>query len=190
MRSCAVVVLLLVGGCECYARTRIVSMSGKRGATRREVLNGDSITKQFYDPNGWRKDLPYGWSPLLVVTLGAVAASYGGSRRSEFYDEMRVLSSGVKNTGQTSHKPMVTLSPGRASGQVSVEITAAAAVPDVVDAIWVTDAGTGEIFAGRRFLPKEPKELVLVVARGRRFVAAAHCAIDGVWEGDTVVANA
>jgi hypothetical protein len=82
----------------------------------------------------------------------------------------------------------VTLSPGRASGQVSVEITAAAAVPDVVDAIWVTDADTGEIFAGRRFLPKEPKELV--VARGRRFVAAAHCAIDGVWEGDTVVADA
>ncbi len=161
----------------------------KGAVRRREILDGSSLTKQFYDPDGWRSKLPPGWSPLLVVTLGAAAASYGGSQRSRFYDELRVLSSGAKNQSQTSHSPMVTLAPGRASGQVSVEITAVATAPDTVDIIWATDADTGEIFAGRKFLPKERSKLVLLVARGRRFVPSAHCVVDGVWEGDVVVAD-
>ena len=99
------------------------------------------------------------------------------------------LGGGAKNQGKP-HLPMVTLSPGRAPGQVAVEITAVASAPDAIDYIWATDAATGEIFEGRKFVPKETPSLVFIVPRGRRFVPSAHGTSDGVWEGEAVVAEA
>ena len=152
-------------------------MNAKRkpAVSRRDVLSGDSLTRQFYDPDGFRSGLPPGWSPALVVALGSAAASYGGSKRSKFFAELRELAAaGVKNQGAVSHVPTVTLSAGRAPGQVSVEITALARAPDALDYIWAADADTGEIFEGRKFLPKETPSLVFIVARGRRIVPSVQ----------------
>ena len=44
------------------------------GVSRRDVLDGSSLTKRFYDPAGWRSKLPPGWSPALVLSIGALAA--------------------------------------------------------------------------------------------------------------------
>ena len=162
----------------------------KGAVSRREVLDGSSLTKQFYDPEGWRKGLPPGWSPVLVLSLGAVAANYGSSVRSKLFDELNELGSGVKNQGKTSHVPIVTLSPGRKSGQISVDITAPVSAPDSIDAIWAIDADTGEVVSGRRFAAAEPPRLAVLVERGRRIVPLVHCVMDGVWEGEAVVANA
>ena len=183
---------LLVLGCECYVTPRATVRMGARkndAVSRREVIDGSSVTKQFYDPDGFRSGLPPGWSPALVLVLGSAAASFGGSRRSKLFDEMRELGGGAKNQGKP-HLPMVTLSPGRAPGQVAVEITALASAPDAIDYIWATDADTGEIFEGRKFVPKESPSLVFIVPRGRRFVPSAHGTSDGVWEGEAVVAEA
>jgi hypothetical protein len=173
-------------------RVPVARMGAKRKNTmsRREVLDGSSVAKSFYDPDGFRASLPPGWSPALVLSIGAVAANYGSSVRSRLFSELQELGSGVKNHGGASHMPIVTLSPGRKSGQVSVEITAPVSAPDAIDAIWAADADTGEVFAGRRFLPKERSSLPLNVDRGRRFVPYVHCVIDGVWEGDSIVAEA
>ena len=71
-----------------------------------------------------------------------------------------------------------------------MEITALARAPDAIDYIWAADADTGEIFEGRKFLPKETPSLVFIVARGRRIVPSVHSTMDGVWEGQTFVAEA
>ena len=195
MQRVALAALLAVG-CECYVvprASRICMMGAKRGGvSRREVLDGSSITKQFYDPDGWRAGLPPGWSPALVLSLGAIAASYGSSVRSKLFDELRELSdAGGKNQGQVPHTPTVTLSAGRKIGQVSVEVTApAASTPDAIDFIWLSDAATGEIFSGRKFGPKERPSLVIQVAAGRRIVPSVHSTRDGVWEGAAFVAEA
>ena len=183
---------LIVLGCECYVTPRATIRMGARknnAVSRREVLDGSSVTKQFYAPDGFRSGLPPGWSPALVLALGSAAASYGGSRRSKLFDEMRELGGGAKNQGKP-HLPMVTLSPGRAPGQVAVEITAVASAPDAIDYIWATDADTGEIFEGRKFVPKETPSLVFIVPRGRHIVPSVHGTSDGVWEGEAVVAEA
>ena len=159
----------------------------KSAVSRREVLDGSSLTKQFYDPEGFRSGLPPGWSPALVLTLGAAAASYGGSVRTKLFDDMQELASGVtKNQGKEAYRPTVLLTPGRKSGEVSVEITAPASA--AADYVWASDAETGEIFAGRKFGQETPK-LAILVSRGRRFVPTAHCTVDGsVWEGEAIVA--
>jgi len=165
-------------------------MGTKKTVSRREALDGNSLTKQFYDPDGFRAGLPLGWSPALVVSLGAVAAQYGSTRRSQLFDELRALGDGPKNQGALPHMPLVQISPGRPTGQVSVVITAPVSAPDSIDGIWASDAETGEIFAGRRFVPSETPRLMLLVARGRRFVPSVHSARDGVWEGEVIVATA
>jgi hypothetical protein len=73
---------------------------------------------------------------------------------------------------------------------VAVEITALASAPETIDYIWATDADTGEIFEGRKFLPKESPSLVFIVPHGRRIVPSVHGTSDGVWEGEAVVAEA
>ena len=185
--------LLLVGGCECYVvpRTSMIRMGAKKKTvSRRDVLDGNSLTKSFYDPDGFRKGLPPGWSPALVLSLGAVAANYGSSVRARLFDELQELGGGVKNQGKTSHVPVVTLAPGRSQGQVSVTITATASAPDAIDYVWVSDADTGEIFVARKFTPKETPSLVVNVARGRRLVPSVHSKSDGVWVGEAIVAEA
>eukprot|EP00966_Prymnesium_polylepis_P055877 1292681-Prymnesium_polylepis.1 len=82
------------------------------------------------------------------------------------------------------------MSAGRTQGQVSVEITAPVSAPDAIDFIWASDADTGEIFAGRKFLAKEIPSLVLIVARGRRFVPSVRTGEGGVWGGEAVLAEA
>ena len=162
---------------------------------RREVLDGSSLTKRFYDPDGFRSKLPPGWSPVLVVSLGAIAANFGSSARSKRFDEMRALSSGgVKNQGflaasNFQRVPIVAFSPARKNGQVSAEVTAPNSLEDPIDYIWLADATTGEIFSGRKFLPSETPRLVTLVDRGRRIVPFVHCTVDGVWEGDAAVAE-
>ena len=196
--------LLLAVGCECYTRTlklgcdccatprnAVLSMRKKDAVSRREVVDG-SITKQFYDPDGFRANLPVGWSPALVVFLGAAVSAYGGSTREKLFDELRDLSSAsVKNLGTSSHVPIVTLVRGRKSAEVSVEITAPRAVSgDAIDFIWASDASTGEVFAGRRFSPNETPTLRLSVDRGRKVVPSVHSVRDGVWDGEAIVATA
>ena len=191
MALCAIAVLLAGGGCQCCVAPRAskISMGAKKrtcAVSRREVLDGSSLTRQFYDPDGFRAGLPPGWSPALVLSLGAAAATYGNSKRSKLFSELRELGAGgVNKQGKASHLPIVTLTPGR-TGQVSVEITAPVSTPDAIDYIWVSDADTGEIFEGRRFLPRETPSLVLLVARGRRIVPSVHSTNDGVWEGEAV----
>lgn len=190
----ATCLLLSTSCCQCYTipRTPSISMAaGKRKSavsTRRDVLNGDSLTKQFYDPEGWRKNLPPGWSPVLVVSLGAAAAKLGGSGRTKLFDEVNQLSGGDTNQGAESHLPIVTLMPGRASGKVSVIITAPASA-DAIDYMWAVDADSGEIFSARKFAPRATPKLELIVDRGRRFVPSLHCVGDGVWQGAPVVAT-
>ena len=46
------------------------------------------------------------------------------------------------------------------------------------------------IFSARKFLPRETPRLVILVSRGRRIVPSVHCAADGVWEGEAIVADA
>ena len=184
---------ILVVGCECYVvpRASMISMGAKKKTvSRRDVLDGNSLTKAFYDPEGFRKGLPPGWSPVLVLSLGAVAANYGSSVRTKLFDELQSLGGGEKNQGKTSHIPIVTLAPGRSLGQVAVTITAAATAPDAIDYIWAADADTGEIFVARKFTPKEKPSLVVNVARGRRLVPSVHSKADGVWEGEAIVAEA
>ena len=184
--------MLLVLGCECYMTPRVTIRMGadrKKSVSRREVLDGSSLTKQFYDPDGFRAGLPPGWSPALVLAIGSAAASFGGSRRSKLFNELRELGGGIKNQGKPQHLPMVTLSPGRAPGQVAVEITALTSAPDAIDYIWASDADTGEIFEGRKFLSKETPCLVFIVARSRRIVPSVHSTSDGVWEGEVTVAE-
>lgn len=203
--------LPLLAGCACYIlrgdtpvvsddlsrRSPKVSMRAKRDVRRREVLDGSSLTKQFYDPAGFRAGLPPGWSPALVVALGSAAATYGGWRRSQFFGELRVLGGGVKNNGDLNYglayyAPIATLSAGRAQGQVSVEITPPASAPGAIDCMWASDADSGEIFEGRKFSSKDTSpSLVFIVARGRRIVPSVHY-VDGagVWEGAVVVAMA
>ena len=208
MRRFVIAVLLAAVGCECYLsppialssismapskRSAAISMAAKRknAVSRREVVDGSSLTKQFYDPDGFRADLPVGWSPALVVLLGAGVSSFGGSVRSKLFDELRELSSGAKNQGSVSHLPVVSISRGRTSGQVSVEITAASAQDDdAIDYVWAADADTGEIFAGRKFSKSEAASLLIVVDRGRRIVPSVHWKRDGTWEGEAIVANA
>jgi hypothetical protein len=177
--------------------TRVVLRSpnnnnNKRGAdklTRRELANGSSLAKQFYDPEGFRAGLPVGWSPALVLFLGAAVSNYGGNVRSKLYDELRAFGeSSSKNQGAVSHVPVVTIARGRSSGQVSVEVGAGGGDP--IDYIWATDAATGEILAGRRFSPNEPPTLMFNVDRGRRIVPSVHCKNDGVWEGEALAAVA
>jgi len=84
-------------------------MGTKKTVSRREALDGNSLTKQFYDPDGFRAGLPLGWSPALVVSLGAVAAQYGSTRRSQLFDELRALGDGPKNQGALPHVPLVPL---------------------------------------------------------------------------------
>ena len=180
-------------GCERERHGGTIVMGTKQRsntASRRNVLDGSAATKAFYDPEGFRSKLPPGWSPALVVSLGAVAASYGSSARSKLFEELQELSSGgAKNQG-APHLPAVELAPGRKAGQVSVTISAAAnGAPDAIDYIWARDAQTGEIFIGRRFLPKEAASLSVLVDRGRRVVPCVHSTSDGVWEGEPFVAN-
>ena len=192
MRALIMAMLLVVGcecTCTCYVTARaMLRMGAKKAVSRREVIDGSSLTKRFYDPDGFRSGLPPGWSPALVLAIGSAAATYGGSRRSQFFDELRELGGGTNNQGKP-HVPTVTLSPGRAPGQVTVEIAALASSTDAIDFIWATDADTGEIFEGRKFLPKETPSLVFIVAPGRRIVPSVHSTSDGVWEGQTVVAE-
>ena len=119
---------------------------------------------------------------MLVLSLGAIAANAGSSNREKQFEELRQLGKGVKNQGSISHVPTVTLSPGRKSGLVAVEITAATSSPDV-DYIWASDADTGEIVSGRRFTAAEPKALVIQMERGRHIVPSIHCTTDGTWDG-------
>ena len=159
--------------------------------TRRELTDGSSLAKQFYDPEGFRAGLPVGWSPALVLFLGAAASNYGGNVRSKLYKELREFDeSSSKNQGAVPHMPVVTISRGRSSGQVSIEIGVAAGGGDPIDYIWATDAATGEILAGRRFSPNEPPALIFNVDRGRRIVPSVHCKGDGVWEGEALEAVA
>lgn len=97
-------------------------------------------------------------------------------------------SADATNQGKVAHVPVVTISPGRSQAQVAVEI-AAPVNEDVVDYIWAADAETGEIFAARKFVPKETPRLQLTVDRGRRIVPSVHCARDGVWVGEKVLAS-
>ena len=198
MRLLIFLLALAIRSCECFsivsvgaraARHSTAIMGARKGGdvTRREVLDGSSLTKQFYDPDGWRKGLPPGWSPALVASLGAVAASYGSSSRGKLFAEMQALSDGsAKNDGKVSHMPLVTISAARSLGSVNVELNVPAS--ETVDLMWLTDASTGEIFAGRRFSAKERPSLVLLVDRGRRFVPTVHSTADGVWVGEVVVA--
>ena len=158
----------------------------------RELANGSSLAKQFYDPEGFRAALPVGWSPALVLFLGAAVSNYGGNVRSKLYEELRELgNSASKNQGTVPHMPVVKIARGRSSGQVSVEVSVVAAVGgDPIDYIWATDAATGEILAGRRFSPNEPPALMFNVDRGRRIVPSVHCEYSGVWEGEALVAVA
>ena len=165
--------------------------SNKNKLTRRELADGSSLAKQFYDPKGFRSGLPVGWSPALVLFLGAAVSNYGGSVRTKLFDELRELGAGAKNQGAVRHVPMVTIARGRSSSQVSVEVAAPpTASGDPVEYIWASDAATGEILAGRRFSPSEPATLMLNVDRGRRIVPSVACRNDGVWEGETILAVA
>ena len=165
--------------------------SNKNKLTRRELADGSSLAKQFYDPEGFRSGLPVGWSPALVLFLGAAVSNYGGSVRTKLFDELRELGAGAKNQGAVPHVPMVTIARGRSSSQVSVEVAAPpTASGDPVEYIWASDAATGEILAGRRFSPSEPATLMLNVDRGRRIVPSVACRNDGVWEGETILAVA
>ena len=56
---------LAIVGCDGY-RATIITMRAKQAAVSRRDL-----AKQFYDPDGWRRKLPPGWSPALVVSLGS-----------------------------------------------------------------------------------------------------------------------
>ena len=156
----------------------MISMGPKRKdyIGRREVP--DTLTKKFYKSGG---------GEALLGVIAAATATYGGSVRSRLFDELRELGGGIKNKGDSPHVPVVTLSPGRALGQVSVEITAPG---DGIDYIWATDADSGEIFAGRKFTSRETPSLVLIVARGRRIVPSVHSTRDGVWDGEAIEANA
>ena len=186
---CLCLVACLAVGCDCFAvRSSKLIMRSKKAVTRRD------IAKQFYDPDGWRKGLPPGWSPALVVALSATAASYGGSARQKVLDEIKEFTGGAKDQ-QGEFRPNIVLTPGRKLGLVNVEITVAASPPDVIDYIWLSDAETGEILSGRRVSPKDRTKLAVVVDRGRRIVPSAHCARSGVtggvtWEGEAVMANA
>ena len=146
------------------------------------------MTKQFYDPKGFRAKLPPGWSPALVLAIGAVAASYGSSKRKELFGKLSAFDGGVINEGKESHVPRVTVSPGRKQGQVSVEISASEGL-DTIDYIWAADADTGEIFAARRLVPKDVPKLMLLVDRGRQILPFVHCERDGVWKGPAIVAD-
>ena len=76
--------------------------------TRRELTDGSSLAKQFYDPEGFRAGLPVGWSPALVLFLGAAASNYGGNVRSKLYKELREFdesSSKVAKLHQTEGPP-------------------------------------------------------------------------------------
>ena len=158
------------------------------GVSRRDVLDGSSLTKRFYDPAGWRSKLPPGWSPALVLSIGALAAKYGSSVREGLFDELRAFGGGATNQGDVAHVPLVSLSPGRSRGQVSVEVTAPSS-GDAVDYIWLTDAGSREILSGRKMRPSEAPRLAVLVERGRRVVPSVHCKRDGVWEGEAIVAD-
>ena len=172
-------------------RAAAIMMGAKRSdVSRRDVLDGSSLTKQFYDPEGFRSRLPPGWSPALVLAIGAASANYGSSVRSKLFVELQVLGSGVKNQGKELQVPRVTISPARANGQVSVEITPSSERGSSIDYIWASDADTGEVFAGKQFSPAQTSPcLVILVARGRRLVPSVYSTVDGVWEGEAIVAD-
>ena len=172
-------------------RASSIRMSARKQVSRREVLDGSSLTKQFYDPEGWRKNLPPGWSPALVVLLGAIGSNYGSSVRAQLFDELRALGEGATNQGKVSHVPIVAMSPGRKSGQVSVEITAPVSAPDAIDYIWMYDE-TGEIISGRKFSASQTRfSLAVNVDKGRKIVPAVHVTGSdaGTWVGEAVVVN-
>ena len=131
-----------------------------------------------------------GGGEALLGVIAAATAIYGGSLRNGLFDELAVLeSSGVKNEGAVTHVPTVRISPSGANGRVQVEVTVSTASPDFIDYIWVKDADSGDIIAGRGFSVKEPLVLTMLATRGRRLVPIAHSRTDGVWEGTTFSAQ-
>jgi hypothetical protein len=189
---------LLVGGGERPAAPRAALMrmdARQRDAlSRRELADGSALAKAFYDPDGFRAGLPRGWSPALVLGLGAAAAAYGGSARARLFDQIAGLGRAPDRPDAAARAPAVALAPAGAAGRVSLTLSApelggARSADGAVDYMWLLDADTREIVAGRRFTPSEPPSLTLLVERGRRLVPLLHRAAGDVCEGGAFVAE-
>jgi hypothetical protein len=198
LARCAIGALLVVGGERpAVPRSSTARMGARRrdAVRRRDLTDGSALAKAFYDPEGFRAGLPRGWSPALVLGLGAAAAAYGGSTRARLFDDINALGRAPDQPAAAARAPAVVLTPAAAAGRVALTLSApelegARTADGTVDYIWLLDADTREIVAGRRFTPSEPPSLTLLVERGRRLVPLLHRAAGDVCEGGAFVAEA
>ena len=166
-------------------RTRPATSASRRAVT---VDAGNTFYKQFAAAGG-------GEAAIGVISIAL--AFLGASRRDSIYDDIKALEDGPVNqctmTCAAPRKPLVSIARAKTLGQVSITASAPkTTAPEYADYVWLRDADTKEIIAAKKVKPGAPPEaalLTVLVAKGRRVVPLVHLSVDGVWEGDAIVAQ-